>query len=207
MTLEQVIRNLPLIAILRGITPAEALPVGRALIDAGFLSAEVPLNSPEPLASIEALRRAFDGRLLIGAGTVLTETDVAASAHAGAQFVVAPNTNPTIIAAAKSSGLFALPGFLTPTEAYAALEAGADGLKLFPADQAGPSFVRALRAVLPTTPLFAVGGVNAALIGPYCAAGATGFGLGTSLYKPGDTPETVGVRAASFVKALREAKS
>jgi len=207
MTFEDVIRDMPLVAILRGVTPSEAVAVAQALFDAGFRCVETPLNSPDPLASIAAMRKHFDGRLLIGAGTVLSAADAADVANAGAQFMVAPNTNADVIAAAKRNGLLAMPGFMTPSEAFAALTAGADALKLFPADQAGPAFVRALRAVLPQTPLFAVGGVSEAQIAPYLAAGATGFGLGASLYKPGDTPDVVHARAAGFVKALREARS
>lgn len=207
MTWDDVIQRMPLIAILRGLTPSHATPIAAALCDSGFICAEVPLNSPDPLASIAAMRAQFDGRLLVGAGTVLTEEDVALAADAGAQFMVAPNTDPAVIAAAKRRGLYAMPGFLTPSEAFRALAAGADALKLFPAGQAGPSFVQALRAVLPAgAPLFAVGGVDDTQIASYLAAGATGFGLGSNLYRPGDAPETVGKRAEAFIKSFQKAK-
>lgn len=193
-----------IIAILRGLTPDEALPIGQALIDAGVTCAEVPLNSPDPCESIARMRRAFDGRLWVGAGTVLSEADVANVADAGAQFVVSPNVDGRVIAAAKKRALAAAPGFMTPTEAFAALDAGADVLKLFPADQLGPAFVKAIRAVLPAqTLLFAVGGVSAQALAPYLAAGVHGFGLGSNLYKPGDAPALVRERAAAFVAALK----
>ena len=198
--------DIRLIAILRGLTPAEALPIGAALVDAGVECAEVPLNSPEPLESIAIMRRAFEGKILVGAGTVLSEVDVANVADAGAQFVVSPNVNMGVIAAAKKRGLFTAPGFMTPTEAFAALDAGADALKLFPADQLGPEFVRALRAVLPAQALvFAVGGVSEQQVAPYLAAGAQGFGLGSNLYKRGDGADVVRRRASAFVAAMRGA--
>jgi 2-dehydro-3-deoxyphosphogalactonate aldolase len=207
-TSQNLLRDAPLVAILRGATPTEVGDIGEALCAAGFLAVEVPLNSPDPLDSIAALKDRVGDRMLVGAGTVLTETQVADVARAGARFVVAPNTDGRVIAAAKRLGLHAMPGFFTPTEAFAALAAGADALKLFPADSAGPGFVRALRAVLPPeTPLFAVGGVSEANLKPYLDAGATGFGFGATLYKPGATAHEVGARAGALVKAFRDARS
>lgn len=208
MIWNSVAAEMPLVAILRGVAPHEAVGIGTALLDAGFVCAEVPLNSPEPTRSIAAMRQAFGERMLVGAGTVLSAADVDAVAAAGAQFVVSPNTNQQVIAAAKRRGLTALPGFLTPTEAFAAIEAGADALKLFPADQAGPAFIKALRAVLPPTlPIFAVGGVDAGQMKAYLGAGATGFGLGSSLYKPGDDAALVAARAHALVNAFRAARA
>jgi 2-dehydro-3-deoxyphosphogalactonate aldolase len=156
---DRVLSKLPLIAILRGVEPNEAVAIAEALSLAGFLCVEVPLNSPQALGSIRELRSRFDGRLLIGAGTVLTETEVAAVHQAGAQIVVSPNTNPGVIAAAKGFDLISVPGFTTPTEALVGVAAGADALKLFPAESAPPAVVRALKAVLPPSlPIFPVGG-------------------------------------------------
>lgn len=208
MNWSTIVADAPLIAILRGIAPSASVAIAGALLDAGFRCAEVPLNSPEPAQSIAAMRATFGDRMLIGAGTVLSERDVATVAAAGAQFVVAPNTNANVIAAAKRHGLAALPGFLTPTEAFAAIDAGADALKLFPADQAGPGFIKALRAVLPPTlPIFAVGGVDTSQMRAYLNAGVTGFGIGSSLFKPGDSADAVASRARAFVSALREART
>jgi 2-dehydro-3-deoxyphosphogalactonate aldolase len=196
--------ELPLVAILRGVTPGEAAGVAQALFDAGVVCAEVPLNSPEPLLSIAAMRAAFGGRMLIGAGTVLTPADVDAVAEAGGEFVVSPNADAAVIRATKARGLYAMPGFFTPSEAFAAIGAGADALKLFPADQAGPAHVKALRSVLPREfPLFAVGGIDVAKMPAYLAAGVTGFGFGASLYKPGDSAAVVGVRAEALVRAFK----
>lgn len=199
---ERILSKLPLIAILRGVEPREAIEMAEALSLAGFLCVEVPLNSPNALASISELRRRFDGQLLIGAGTVLTEADVAAVHHAGAQIVVSPNTNPGVIAAAKGLELICVPGFATATEALAGIAAGADALKLFPAESASPAVVRALKAVLPASlPIFAVGGITTANMAAYIAAGAAGFGIGSAVYTPGTTAAIVGQRAALFVKA------
>jgi 2-dehydro-3-deoxyphosphogalactonate aldolase len=199
---ERVLSNLPLIAILRGVEPREAVDVAEALSLAGFLCVEVPLNSPHALESISALRRRFDGQLLIGAGTVITESEVAAIHQAGAQIAVSPNTNPGVIAAAKGLGLICVPGFTTPTEALAAIAAGADALKLFPAESASPRVVRALKAVLPASlPIFPVGGITIANMAAYIAAGAAGFGIGSAIYAPGASADLVRHRAAMFVKA------
>jgi 2-dehydro-3-deoxyphosphogalactonate aldolase len=199
---ESVLSTMPLIAILRGIEPRDSRGIAAALVSAGFLCVEVPLNSPDALKSIAEIRDQFDGKLLIGAGTVLTAADVAGVHKAGAQFVVSPNTNIAVIAATKKNGLISVPGFATATEAFAASEAGADALKLFPAEGASPSVLRALKAVLPVSLLvLPVGGITPANMSDYIAAGAAGFGIGSSIYKAGIRPEIVHERAAGFVAA------
>ena len=197
------LRELPLIAILRGITPAEAVPVGRALVEAGWALIEVPLNSPLPFDSIAALARALP-QALVGAGTVLTASDVRAVADAGAGLVVAPNTDTAVIFEALQRGLVCLPGVATPTEAFAALAAGGHGLKLFPAESITPAVLKALRAVLPTaTALLPVGGITPDNMAAYRAAGASGFGIGSALYKPGMTVAEVALQAHRFAAAWR----
>ncbi|HVZ98852.1 MAG TPA: 2-dehydro-3-deoxy-6-phosphogalactonate aldolase [Caulobacterales bacterium] len=203
----RMLSEMPLIAILRGVTPDEAIAIGQALHEAGLVCVEVPLNSPKPLGSIAALAGVFEGRMLVGAGTVLTPADVDEVKRAGGQFVVSPNADSAVIKATKAAGLLSLPGFYTPSEAFAAIAAGADALKLFPADTAPPAYVKALKAVLPSeSPLFAVGGVSEAKMADYLAAGARGFGLGSGLYRPGDAPETVRARAESYVRAYKAAR-
>ena len=194
---------LPLIAILRGLTPAEALPVGQALVDAGFTMLEVPLNSPDPLASIAALARAFP-QALVGAGTVLDADAVRAVADAGGALVVAPNADAAVIGEAVQRGMVCLPGVATPTEAFAALAAGAHGLKLFPAELVTPAVLKALCAVLPAgLPLLPVGGITPDSMPAFRAAGATGFGIGSALYRPGRSAAEVAVLAQHFAQAWR----
>ncbi|MCK6441543.1 2-dehydro-3-deoxy-6-phosphogalactonate aldolase [Elstera cyanobacteriorum] len=202
MSLWSQIADLPLVAILRGLRPEDAETTGAALIDAGFRAIEVPLNSPDPFTSIARLVQRFGNRAVIGAGTVLTVGDVERLAETGAKLMVSPNTDPAVIVAAKAAGLYALPGFFTATEAFAALHAGADGLKLFPAETTTPAHVKALKAVLPPEiPVFAVGGVTPETMTPWIDAGAQGFGLGSALFKPGMAPGAVGDKARAFAAA------
>jgi 2-dehydro-3-deoxyphosphogalactonate aldolase len=198
------IGRMPLIAVLRGVQPAEVGMIGEALVDAGFAVAEVPLNSPQPFASVRVLADRFGDRCLIGAGTVLAIDDVARIADAGGRLVVMPHSEARVIAAAKRHRMICLPGVATPTEAFAALDAGADGLKLFPAEQLAPPVLKAWRAVLPpSTLLFPVGGIEPATMAPYWAAGASGFGTGSGVYRPGSTAASVAAAATAFVAAFR----
>jgi 2-dehydro-3-deoxyphosphogalactonate aldolase len=199
-----VLETLPLVAILRGLTPDESVEVGQALVTAGFRCLEVPLNSPEPLDSIRRLRDALGDRAIVGAGTVLSPQAVRDVADAGGQIIISPNTDTTVIAEAKAAGLISFPAFYTPSEAFAAIAAGADALKLFPAEAAGPAMLKAMKAVLPkTTPVLPVGGVEPANVAAWRAAGADGFGLGSALYKPGRPAAEVGEIARAFVAAWK----
>jgi 2-dehydro-3-deoxyphosphogalactonate aldolase len=194
----------PLIAILRGIKPDEVQSIGDALEEAGVTIVEVPLNSPDPLKSIEILSLAFGDRLLIGAGTVTDPAQVAEIAQAGGKLIVTPHADVSIVRAAKQAGLVAVPGFFNPTEAFALLKAGADAIKLFPAEVVGPSMLKALRAVLPKDSLVVpVGGIDKQSIDAWLAAGANGFGAGSSIYRPGDDAKTVKQKAAILIDALR----
>jgi 2-dehydro-3-deoxyphosphogalactonate aldolase len=196
---------LPLIAILRGVRPDEAGAIGQALLEVGFRAIEVPLNSPQPLESIAALAAAFGERALIGAGTVLDAGAVPRIAAAGGRLVVMPHADRPIIGAAKAQGLLCIPGVATPTEALGALAAGADGLKLFPAEALPPAVIKAWRAVLPRDVwLLPVGGITPERMAPYLAAGADGFGLGSALYQPGFGVAEVGARAGAFATAYAD---
>ena len=195
---------LPLIAVLRGITPEEIGPVSAALAGEGFRILEVPLNSPRPFDSIRALATSHGDSCLVGAGTVLTVDDVARVGAAGGRLIVMPHADVAIIREAKRQGLVCVPGVATPTEAFAALSAGADGLKMFPADQLPPGALKAWRAVLPTeTLVFAVSGIRPDNMAPYWAAGANGFGTGSNLYRPGAGADDVRRVAAAYAAAFR----
>lgn len=202
MDLQTAMRHLPLVAILRGVKPNEAVDIGAALVDAGFSIIEVPLNSPEPMESIARLAAAYGDRALIGAGTVLRPDSVDLVSKAGGRLIVMPHADVKVIRAAKAAGMFAVPGFATPTEAFAALEAGADALKLFPAEANPPPVLKAMRAVLPPdVGILPVGGISPEAMAEYVRAGAAGFGLGSALFKPGLSAVEVGRRAAQFVSA------
>jgi len=197
----------PLIAILRGIKPEEVPGALKVLTGAGIRIVEVPLNSPQPLESLRLLAAQADGETLIGAGTVLTVDEVYAVAETGARLIVAPNADPAVIARAKSLGLFCLPGVATPSEAFAALKAGADGLKLFPAEALPPAVMKAWLAVLPAgTLLVPVGGISTENMAGYVAAGASGFGIGSALYKPGVSTAGLKERAENFTRRYGEIK-
>lgn len=203
-TLDAALERCPLVAILRGIEPHEAESIAGALIDAGFSMIEVPLNSPDPLTSIEAIARRFGGDAVIGAGTVLDTSQVRAVRDAGGTLIVSPNTDPQVITAAAEAEMVVLPGYFTPSEGFAALKAGATGLKLFPAEAATPAVLKAQRAVLPRdTPVLVVGGIAPDNMTPWREAGAAGFGLGSALYKPGRSAADVASAAAAFVAAIR----
>lgn len=186
----------PLVAILRGVRPDEAEPIAEILIEAGLRIIEVPLNSPDPFDSIARLARRFGSLALIGAGTVMTVSDVTRVHESGGRLIVTPHADPTLVQAAKSHTMQAAPGFFTPAEAFSLLDAGADAIKLFPAEAANPATLRSLRAVLPPgTMVIPVGGMDATTIPPWQAAGAAGFGIGSALFKPGDTPQQVAAKA------------
>jgi 2-dehydro-3-deoxyphosphogalactonate aldolase len=194
----------PLIAILRGVRPDEVVAIGEELVAAGFTLIEVPMNSPDPLDSVARLVAALGDRAMIGAGTVLTVDQVAAMRDAGGRMVISPNTNIDVIRASAAAGLVSLPGIATPSEALAALDAGATALKLFPAEAASPTILKAMRAILPSgLRILPVGGIVPEDMAPWRQAGAAGFGLGSALYKPGMTADEVGARARAFVAASR----
>jgi 2-dehydro-3-deoxyphosphogalactonate aldolase len=197
--------EMPLVAILRGIRPDEILAVGDALVEAGIGIIEVPLNSPEPLRSVEALAKHLGDAAIVGAGTVLEVAQVGAVARAGGRIIVSPSTDYDVIAATAAEGLVSSPGYFTPSEAFLALKAGAHALKLFPAEAATPAVVRAQRAVLPKdVPLLVVGGVKPDAMSTWFDAGADGFGLGSALYKPGQTAAQVALQARAFVEKVKE---
>ena len=195
----------PLVAILRGVKPDEVVDVGGALFGSGIRIIEVPLNSPDPFASIALLSGRFGDSALIGAGTVTEVAQVERIADAGGRLVVMPHSDRAVVEAAKARGLIALPGFATPTEAFAMIDAGADGLKLFPAEGNPPAVLRAMRAVLPkSVPVLPVGSITPDNMAAYRQAGAAGFGLGSALYRPGATPGDVGDAAKLFLTRWRE---
>lgn len=199
--------QLPLVAILRGLKPEEAVEIGQGLFEAGFRLIEVPLNSPDPFTSIAAIRQALPQDALVGAGTVLTLEQVAQLKAAGGDLAVMPHADTDVIRAAKAAGMLCVPGVVTPTEAFAALHAGADALKLFPAELVTPQILKAIKVVLPkATRLLPVGGITPDTMQPFVDAGATGFGLGSALYKPGLTRAEVVVRAQAFVAAWKTLK-
>ncbi|HEX7326627.1 MAG TPA: 2-dehydro-3-deoxy-6-phosphogalactonate aldolase [Rhodanobacteraceae bacterium] len=196
------LQPLPLVAILRGLTPEDAVAVGTAIVDAGFHLLEVPLNSPRPFDSIERLAHAFGDRCVVGAGTVLAAADVDRVADAGGRLIVTPHTDPELIAAAKHRTLYCTPGTATPSEAFTALRAGADAIKTFPAEQITPKVLHAWRAVLPhDVAVLPVGGITPAGMADFVKAGANGFGIGSALYKPGRSTADIAAAAQAFVTA------
>ena len=206
MTADHLLAELPLVAILRGVTPNRIAGVAAALFEAGFRAIEVPLNSPEPLKSIEILARTYGDRCLTGAGTVLTLEQVDQVADAGGKLMVTPNTNPQVIARGVKRGLTVMPGFYTPSEGFAAVQSGAKYLKLFPASTGGIGHLQAMLAVLPkTVPVYAVGGVGAGNMSEWRKGGAAGFGLGSELFKPDFTDEEIAARARKCVAAFKAA--
>lgn len=205
--MDQYLARLPLIAILRGVTPDEVVAIGQSLVDAGFAIIEVPLNSPSPIESIRRLHDVFGDSVLLGAGTVMTPEQVTDVRDAGGRLIVMPHSDTRVIRAAKAAGMLCVPGVATPTEGFAALDAGADGLKLFPAELVPPAILAAMRSVFPAdTRFFPVGGITADAMSRYVVAGAAGFGLGSALYRRGDTASAVRTNADAFVQAWRALK-
>ena len=193
----------PLVAIIRGVTPGEAVAIGEVLYEEGIRIIEVPLNSPDPLESIRLIAGALGDRALVGAGTVLDPADVRRVAEAGGRLIISPNTYTPVIQATVAAGLVSMPGYFTPSEAFEAVRAGAHSLKLFPAEAASPAVVKGQLAVLPKhIPLLVVGGITPGNMRPYLEAGAKGFGLGSGLYKPGQTPEQVRMQAQAYRAGL-----
>jgi len=206
--IEPFLDRLPLVAILRGVTPDEVVEVGSALVDAGFAIVEVPLNSPHPLESIARLHAKFGDEILIGAGTVMSPAQVKEIAAAGGRLIVMPHGDADVVRAAKGAGLACIPGIATPTEGFAALANGADALKLFPAELLTPAVLKSMRAVFPSTTRFLpVGGITPDSMASYVAAGAAGFGLGGALYRRGDEPSRVAANARDFVAAWKRLRS
>jgi 2-dehydro-3-deoxyphosphogalactonate aldolase len=202
MTLEEALAASPMVAILRGVTPDEVVDISQALYEAGIRGIEVPFNSPDPLVSIERLSKAFGDKLVSGAGTVLTPAQVQQVADVGGKIIVSPNTNQAVIRKTVELGLYPAPGFATLSEAFSAIEAGATHLKLFPAATYGPGHVRQMKAVLPkTTTVWAVGGVGAADMADWWAAGCRAFGIGGEIYKVGQTAEESSIKAKILVEA------
>ena len=196
------LRRFPLIAILRGVSADEVVELGTVLLECGFRVIEVPLNSPRPLQSIQRLRESLPADCIVGAGTVLSATQVREVASAGGQIIVTPHSDPSVIRAAKDAGLICAPGVVTPTEAFAALAAGADALKLFPAELVSPTVLAAMRSVLPpSTLMLPVGGITPESMQAYRKAGASGFGLGSALYRAGQSLEQTTLNARRFVQA------
>lgn len=194
----------PLVAIIRGVRPAEARDIGEAIFEAGIRIIEVPLNSPDPLNSIEQLADAFGDRALVGAGTVLDVGQVSAVKHAGGRLIVSPSTDAAVIHASVSAGLVSAPGYFTPSEAFAAIQAGAHALKLFPAEGASPGVLKAQKAVLPPeVPVIVVGGVKPDSMAQWLDAGAGGFGLGSGLYKPGRSAAETADLARAYVEGVK----
>ncbi len=203
MDIPTLLTTCPLVAILRGIRPDEAEAIGDVLVQAGLRIIEVPLNSPDPFDSIAHLARRLGDRALIGAGTVMRAADVDRVAEAGGRLIVTPHAAPALVRAAKARGMAAMPGFFTPAEAFSLLDAGADALKLFPAEGGSPAMLRALRAVLPPgTMVLPVGGMDAGTMGVWREAGAAGFGIGSAIYRPGDSAGEVAAKAAVLLAAL-----
>ena len=202
--LRQFMDQCPLVGIIRGVTPGDVEAVGDALFEAGIRIIEVPLNSPDPLKSIEILAAKFGDRALVGGGTVLKAGDVANVRASGGRLIVSPNTNRDVIAATASEGLVSMPGFFTPSEAFAAIDAGATALKLFPAEGASPAVLKAQLAVIPReVPIFAVGGISPDNMQPWIGAGASGFGLGGGLYTSGQSAAETAERARAYVAGIR----
>jgi 2-dehydro-3-deoxyphosphogalactonate aldolase len=208
LSLHDALSQCPLVAILRGVKPAEVVDIGGVLIAAGFTMIEVPLNSPQPLESITLLAKAFGNKVLVGAGTVMSADEVVKVGAAGGRLIVMPHADARVVGAAKTGGLYTLPGFATPSEAFAMIAAGADGLKLFPAEASPPKVLKAMRAVLPKTmPVLPVGSITPDNMAEYWAAGANGFGLGSALYKTGATASQVSAAARQFVAALAQLRA
>lgn len=205
LTFERSLETFPCVAILRGLKPENALDIGQVLFDAGFRIIEVPLNSPDPLESISILAEHFENRAIIGAGTVLSTSDVNDVHGAGGQIIVSPNANLDVIRRSKALGLLSAPGVQTVTEAFSAIDAGADCLKFFPGEAISPVILKAMKAVLPASiPCLVVGGVTPEKMSSYFAVGASGFGLGSAVFKAGDDAKAVSIKAQAFKAALAQ---